>query len=73
VSALPNVARLGGTYLCGRLFDTINLFTLRIILNLSFLTGVVSFFMTDAHLGLALWATILLFSIRERAKDRRSE
>jgi predicted MFS family arabinose efflux permease len=46
----------------GRLFDTINFFTLRILLNLSFLTGVVSFFMTDAHIGLAISALIFGFS-----------
>jgi MFS family permease len=62
VSVLPNIARLGGTYVWGRLFDTINFFTLRILLNLSFLTGVVSFFMTDAHIGLALSALIFGFS-----------
>lgn len=62
VSVLPNIARLGGTYVWGRLFDTMNFFTLRIVLNLSFLTGVVSFFMTDAHIGLALSALIFGFS-----------
>ena len=62
VSVLPNIARLAGTYVWGRLFDTINFFTLRILLNLSFLTGVVSFFMTDAHIGLALSALIFGFS-----------
>jgi len=62
VSVLPNIARLGGTYVWGRLFDTINFFTLRILLNLSFLTGVVSFFMTDAHIGLAISALIFGFS-----------
>jgi predicted MFS family arabinose efflux permease len=53
---------LGGTYVWGRLFDSINFFTLRIILNLSFLTGIVSFFMSDAHIGLALSALIFGFS-----------
>ena len=62
VSVLPNIARLGGTYVWGRLFDTMNFFTLRIVLNLSFLTGVVSFFMTDAHIGLAISALIFGFS-----------
>lgn len=62
VSVLPNVARLAGTYVWGRLFDTINFFTLRILLNLSFLTGVVSFFMTDAYIGLAISALIFGFS-----------
>ena len=62
VSVLPNLARLGGTYVWGRLFDSINFFTLRIMLNLSFLTGIISFFMSDAHLGLALSALIFGFS-----------
>lgn len=62
VSVLPNLARFGGTYVWGRLFDTMNFFTLRIAINLSFLTGIVSFFMSDAHLGLALSALIFGFS-----------
>lgn len=62
VSALPNLARLCGTYVWGRLFDSINFFSLRIMLNLSFLSGIVSFFMTDAHIGLALSALIFGFS-----------
>lgn len=62
VSVLPNLARLCGTYVWGRLFDSINFFTLRILLNLSFLTGIVSFFMTDAYIGLALAALIFGFS-----------
>jgi MFS family permease len=62
VSMLPNIARLGGTYVWGRLFDSMNFFSLRIILNLSFLTGIVSFFMTDALWGLAISALIFGFS-----------
>ncbi|MEY4669723.1 MAG: hypothetical protein RL518_2422 [Pseudomonadota bacterium] len=62
VSILPNVARLGGTYIWGRLFDSMNFFSLRIILNLSFLTGIVSFFLTDAAFMLAISALIFGFS-----------
>jgi len=62
VSVLPNVARLCGTYVWGRLFDSMNFFSLRIMLNLSFLTGIISFFMTDAHIMLALSALIFGFS-----------
>jgi MFS family permease len=62
VSILPNLARLGGTYVWGRLFDSMNFFSLRIILNLSFLTGIVSFFLSDASLMLALSALIFGFS-----------
>ena len=62
VSVLPNIARLGGTYVRGRLFDSMNFFTLRMVLNLSFLTGIVSFFMSSSPWGLALSAVIFGFS-----------
>jgi MFS family permease len=62
VSVLPNLARLGGTYVWGHLFDSMNFFSLRIALNLSFLTGIISFFMTSSHWGLALSALIFGFS-----------
>jgi len=62
VSILPNVARLGSTHIWGRLFDSMNFFSLRIILNLSFLTGIVSFFVSDAPPMLALSALIFGFS-----------
>ena len=62
VSILPNFARLGGTYIWGRLFDSMNFFSLRIILNLSFLTGIVSFFATDTWPTLAISALIFGFS-----------
>jgi hypothetical protein len=63
VSILPNLARLGSTYIWGSLFDSMNFFSLRIIINLSFLTGIVSFFMTDAWIALAISALIFGFSI----------
>jgi hypothetical protein len=62
VSILPNLARLGGTYIWGKLFDSMNFFSLRIILNLSFLTGIVSFFATNTWEALALSALIFGFS-----------
>ena len=62
VSVLPNIACLGGTYVWGRLFDSMNFFTLRMVLNLSFLTGIVSFFMSSSPWGLALSAVIFGFS-----------
>ena len=62
VSVLPNLARLAGTYVWGRLFDTMNFFTLRMILNVSFMIGIVSFFMTSSWISLALAALIFGFS-----------
>jgi hypothetical protein len=62
VSVLPNIARLGGTYVWGRLFDSMNFFTLRMVLNLSFLTGIISFFMSASPWGLAFSALIFGFS-----------
>lgn len=62
VSILPNLARLGGTQVWGKLFDSMNFFTLRMVLNLSFLTGIISFFLSDAPVALGVSALIFGFS-----------
>lgn len=62
VSVLPNIARLAGTYIWGRLFDTVNFFSLRMALNISFMFGILGFFMTSSWIVLALSAVIFGFS-----------
>jgi len=62
VSVLPNVARLAGTYIWGKLFDTINFFSLRMALNISFMVGIVGFFMTSNWVALAFSALVFGFS-----------
>lgn len=58
VGVIPNCARLGMSPVWGRLFDRMNFFVLRILLNLGFALGMLSFFGGD-HLGwLVLGAVI---------------
>jgi len=62
ISTIPNAARLVGSTMWGRIFDTVNFFSLRIILNLSFLIGTLGFFASDSWLGLAASAVVLGFT-----------
>ncbi|BCX03258.1 MAG: hypothetical protein KatS3mg053_1196 [Candidatus Roseilinea sp.] len=55
---IPSVARLALTPLWGRLFDRMNFFLLRIILNVGFALGIASFFTGAGALGLATGAVI---------------
>ncbi len=61
VSVLPSLARLGGSWIWGRLFDTIDFFKMRMILNGSFIIGILSFFTSNSPLGLV--AAALLFGL----------
>ncbi len=54
ISTIPNAARLFGSMIWGRIFDVVNFFSLRIVLNISFLTGTLAFFARDSWIGLAL-------------------
>jgi hypothetical protein len=62
VSTIPNVARLLSTGMWGRAFDTMNFFSLRMILNLSFVLGTLSFFATGSWLLLVFSAALLGFT-----------
>ena len=53
---IPNVARLVMSPLWGRLFDRANFFVLRMVLNLGFALGILSFFTSQSWLGLMLAA-----------------
>ena len=64
---IPNAARLLFTRVWGKLFDRMNFFTLRILLNTGFMLGILSFFTGGG--GLGLWAGALLFGIANAGAD----
>jgi MFS family permease len=66
-AVVPNAARLMFTRLWGRLFDRVNFFTLRIVLNTGFMLGIVSFFTGDGFVGLYVGA--VLFGISNAGAD----
>lgn len=55
---LPNVARLIMNPVWGRLFDRMNFFVLRIVLNFGFVVGILAFFTSDTLTGLAVGALL---------------
>lgn len=58
VGVIPNVARLVMSPIWGWLFDRMNFFTLRAVLNVGFGLGILSFFVSDSLGGLMLGAVI---------------
>ena len=56
VSVVPSITRFILAPLWGRLFDRVNFFWLRIVVNLAFLVGIITFFQSDTLLGLTLGA-----------------
>lgn len=58
VGVLPNIARLIMSPIWGALFDKINFFLLRIILNLGFAIGILSFFTSLSWNGLIAGAIV---------------
>ena len=58
VGVIPNLARLVMSPIWGRLFDHMNFFVLRIVLNLGFALGMLSFFGGDHVVWLVLGAII---------------
>lgn len=57
-TVIPNVARLVLSPLWGYLFDHINFFALRVILNLGFAVGVLTFFMSNTLAGMVAAAVV---------------
>lgn len=55
---IPNVARLILSPIWGWLFDRMNFFTLRVVLNVGFAIGILSFFTSNTMSGLMLAAVI---------------
>jgi MFS family permease len=66
-SIVPNIARLAFTRIWGRLFDRMNFFTLRILLNTGFMLGILSFFTGAGSAGLYIGA--VLFGISNAGAD----
>jgi MFS family permease len=64
---IPNAARLLFTRVWGHLFDRMNFFILRIVLNTGFMLAILSFFTGTGTLG--LWAGALLFGISNAGAD----
>jgi hypothetical protein len=62
VSTIPNVARLLSTGMWGRAFDVMNFFSLRMMLNILFALGTLSFFATGAWPLLVFSAVLLGFT-----------
>lgn len=55
---VPNLARLGLSPVWGWLFDRMNFFVLRVVLNLSFMLGILAFFTGGGMTGLIIGAII---------------
>ena len=60
---VPNLARLVVSPMWGRLFDQVNFFLLRIILNVGFALGIVTFFMGDSMFSLVAGSLIVGISL----------
>jgi MFS family permease len=59
LSIVPNVARLVSAPLWGRIFDRMDFFRLRIVLNWTFVIGTVGFFATDSWPALLISAAVV--------------
>ncbi len=64
---VPNAARLLFTRVWGRLFDSMNFFTLRILLNAGYMLGILSFFTGSGSWG--LYTGAILFGISNAGAD----
>jgi hypothetical protein len=64
---IRNAARLLFTRVWGHLFDRMNFFILRIVLNTGFMLAILSFFTGTGSIG--LWAGALLFGISNAGAD----
>lgn len=64
---IPNAARLAFTRVWGKLFDRMNFFILRILLNTGYMLGILSFFTGGSLTG--LWAGSVLFGIANAGAD----
>ena len=66
-AVIPNLARLCVSSTWGRLFDRMNFFSLRIVLNLGFALGILAFFTGDSIWGLLVGA--IIFGISNAGGD----
>ncbi len=60
---LPNIARLVMNPLWGWLFDRMNFFVLRVVLNVGFMVGILAFFTTGSLAGLVVGALVYGISV----------
>ena len=67
VGVIPNIVRLVMSPLWGWLFDRLNFFALRVILNLGFAIGILSFFTSNSFTGLLVAA--IVFGISSSGGD----
>lgn len=58
VGVIPNVARLVMSQVWGWLFDRMNFFLLRVVLNIGFAIGILTFFMSNSRVGLIVGAIV---------------
>jgi MFS family permease len=58
IGVVPNVARLAMNQVWGMLFDRMNFFALRVVLNLGFAVSIVTFFLSESLTGLVVGAVI---------------
>jgi hypothetical protein len=58
VGVVPNVARLLMSQVWGWLFDRMNFFALRVVLNVGFALGILTFFLSESRAGLLAGAVI---------------
>ncbi len=58
IGVVPNVARLAMNQVWGMLFDRMNFFALRVVLNLGFAVSIVTFFLSESLTGLVVGAII---------------
>jgi MFS family permease len=58
IGVIPNIARLVMSPLWGLLFDRMNFFALRVVLNLGFALGILAFFTSNSMTGLIIGAVV---------------
>lgn len=58
ISAVPGLVRVFLSPVWGHIFDRLNFFWLRIVVNLSFMAGILTFFMSDSWIGLIIGSII---------------
>lgn len=67
IGVIPNIARLLMSQVWGWLFDRMNFFALRVVLNLGFALGILTFFLSDSLPGLITGA--IIFGISNAGGD----
>ncbi|HMO18084.1 MAG TPA: hypothetical protein PKA63_07390 [Oligoflexia bacterium] len=58
VTVIPSCSRFVCTFFWGMLFDRVNFFTLRILMNFCFILGMLSFFLSSSFLLLSIGAAV---------------